>query len=233
MSYLYAVRFAAPENALILSLRQEMYTEPYDQINWPAQRNNVAPIDIYSPHTKLANGLFAILGVYEQCSFPPLRHAALKKTYRLIVEEDENTTYQTLGPVNKMMNLVCRTYVDGIGSEAWKEHAIKRKDFMWMCKDGMMMCGTNGSQLWDIAFISQALVKTHLGYEEGVKESAVRALRWLDDCQIKDNPKHYESAYRHASKGAWPFSTREQSYTVSDCVGEGLKAVLFLQEYLE
>lgn len=28
-------------------------------------------------------------------------------------------------------------------------------------------------------------------------------------------------------------STKEQGYTVSDCTGEGLKAVLYLQENLE
>ena len=229
MSYLYGVRFKAPENELILSLRQELYTESYDQIDWPAQRNNVAPGDVYSPHTRFGDTLFNILGVYESCALPPLRQAALKAVYRLIVAEDENTEYQTLGPVSKMMNLVVRAYVDGVDSDAWKQHLLKRQDFMWLGRDGMLMSGTNGSQLWDISFISQALIQNGLGYDENVKEHAIRALEWLDDCQIKGNPKHFETAYRHASKGAWPFSTREQSYTVSDCAAEGLKAVLCLQ----
>jgi lanosterol synthase len=60
-----------------------------------------------------------------------------------------------------------------------------------------------------------------------------RALGWLDICQIRKNPKHYEMSYRHTSKGAWPFSTKEQGYTVSDCTGEGLKAVLYLQNQVE
>jgi squalene cyclase len=38
---------------------------------------------------------------------------------------------------------------------------------------------------------------------------------------------------RHRTKGAWPFSTKEQGYTVSDCTGEGLKSVLYLQTQLE
>ena len=42
-------------------------------------------------------------------------------------------------------------------------------------------------------------------------------------------PKH-EKYYRHISKGAWPFSTKTQSYTVSDCTAEGLKTVCLLQE---
>ena len=55
-------------------------------------------------------------------------------------------------------------------------------------------------------------------------------LQWLDRAQIRENPRHFEAAYRHPTKGAWPFSTREQGYTVSDCVAEGLKAVIMLQK---
>jgi lanosterol synthase len=232
MSYLYGSRFKAPENELILALRGELYTKPYEQIDWPAQRNNVAEVDVYHPHTRVLNGLFSILSAYESCTIPPLRQAGLAKAYQLVVMEDENTSYQTLGPVSKMMNLICRTVVEGIGSEAWKMHALKRKDFMWIGSDGMRMCGTNGSQLWDIAFISQALVETGLAEEEGVKEHTIRALKWLEESQIQENPPFYLSAYRQRTKGAWPFSTKEQGYTVSDCTGEGLKATLYLQKHL-
>ena len=96
-----------------------------------------------------------------------------------------------------------------------------------------MMCGTNGSQLWDIAFAAQALIETGLGEEEEFRESLMGILRWLDNCQIRDNPKHYASSYRHTTKGAWPFSTKTQGYTVSDCTGEGLKAVLYIQHHVK
>ena len=45
--------------------------------------------------------------------------------------------------------------------------------------------------------------------------------------------KDHERCYRQTSKGAWPFSTRDQSYTVSDCTAEGLKAVLLMQNKLD
>jgi lanosterol synthase len=166
-------------------------------------------------------------------TLPPLRHAALNRVYELVVMEDENTSYQCLGPVNKMMNLICRYAVDGPEHDSYKQHMIKRQDFMWLGAEGMMMTGTNGSQLWDIAFITQALMESGLADEEANRESLLKALDWLDKCQMTENPIHYEKAYRHSTKGAWPFSTKEQGYTVSDCTGEGLKAVLYLQEHLE
>ncbi|KAK4855070.1 hypothetical protein QYF36_003698 [Acer negundo] len=50
MSYLYGKRFVAPITPLTLQLRQELYNEPYDQINWKKARHLCAPEDIYYPH---------------------------------------------------------------------------------------------------------------------------------------------------------------------------------------
>ncbi|TFK74923.1 terpene synthase [Pluteus cervinus] len=233
LSYLYGVRFKAPEDDLILALRQELYPVDYYTIDWPAQRNNVASVDLYSPHTTILDVLNKVLSGYEACAIPPLRRAAVEYAYKLIVYEDENTGYQTLGPVSKMFNLVARAYHDGPNSEAYKLHEIKRQDFMWIGHEGMMMCGTNGSQLWDTGFITQALVETGLADLESNKEGLLKALDWLDKAQILQNPLHYETSYRHRTKGAWGFSTKEQGYTVSDCTGEGLKAVMYLQHHLK
>ena len=232
MSFLYGIRFQAPENELILSLRKELYIQDYDSIDWPMQRNNIAPVDLYVPHTALLDFLNVLLSAYESCAIPFIRKRALDRAYKLICQEDENTSYQDLGPVNKMLNLVCRAHIEGPESEAYRMHELKRLDFMWVGAEGMMMCGTNGSQLWDTAFISQAIVETGLAEDVENREVAINALRWLDQCQIRENPIHYKSAYRHTTKGAWPFSTKEQGYTVSDCTGEGLKAVIYLQEHI-
>jgi squalene cyclase len=34
--------------------------------------------------------------------------------------------------------------------------------------------------------------------------------------------------YRHVSEGGWPFSTAAHGWPISDCTGEGLKAILCL-----
>ena len=230
MSYLWAKRFKATMDPLIASLREELYVEPYESIHWPSQRNNIAAIDVYSPHTKFLDFLNGCMSVYESCgAIPPMRRAGMRRAYEVLVMEDENTSYHGLGPVNKMFNYICRWIEEGPDSEAMKLHREKLKDFVWMSSEGMMMCGTNGSQLWDTSFIAQAMVDSGLVSEEANKLTCNRALEWLDDCQIQENPKHYKEAYRFSTKGAWPFSTKEQGYTVSDCTAEGLKATIMLQ----
>ena len=51
MGYCYARRVKAPESKIITELREELYTAPYASVDWAAQRNNVAPGDIYMPHS--------------------------------------------------------------------------------------------------------------------------------------------------------------------------------------
>ncbi|KIO26519.1 hypothetical protein M407DRAFT_234983 [Tulasnella calospora MUT 4182] len=232
MSYIYAKRWKAPRDPLIMALRQELYVKPYDEIDWPSHRNDVHPVDIYHPHSKVMDGLFVILYQWEKRPIEAVRNKALEYVWEQVVVEDENTSYQCLGPVNKMTNQIVRYIVEGRDCESWREHRAKRADFLWLAKEGMMMSGTNGVQLWDTSFIAQALVETGLAEDEGNREALLKAQRWLDECQIRENPKHYEKGYRQATKGAWPFSTRTQGYTVSDCTAEGLKGTLLLQEHL-
>lgn len=215
---------------------QELYVEPYETINWPSQRSNISSYDIYSPHHPILDMAHQLLAVYEKLphvpilsSRLPLRKVALDKVYRMITYEDENTTYQTVGPVSKAFHIVCRFAREGPNSEAFKSHLSRIDDFLWLSKSGLMMMGTNGSQMWDTGFMAQAAVETGLAEESEFKESVKGMLDWLDKAQMRENPKWYKEGYRHRTKGAWPFSTPEQSYTVSDCTAEGLKAVLALQ----
>ncbi|WWC70811.1 uncharacterized protein I206_104763 [Kwoniella pini CBS 10737] len=236
MSYLYGTRFVGPFTPLVFALRQEIYTQPYESINWSAQRSNISPLDIYSPHHPVLDFAHGFLAYYEACpdipcisSSFPLRKLAIKRAYEMLRYEDENTGYQTIGPVSKAFNMVCRYAKEGPDSKAFKAHLSRIDDFLWLGKDGLMMMGTNGSQLWDLAFMAQALSETGLAEEEEFKESTIGMLDWLDKAQIRDNPKWYHESYRHRTKGAWAFSTPEQSYVVSDCISEGLKAVMAIQ----
>lgn len=44
MSYLYGKRFVGPITPLILQLREELYAQPYDTINWKKARHICAKV---------------------------------------------------------------------------------------------------------------------------------------------------------------------------------------------
>ncbi|KAI9297494.1 terpene synthase [Neoconidiobolus thromboides FSU 785] len=231
MSYLYGVKFQCEENSFIEELRREIYNIQYDNIDWSIHRNNIHSLDLYQPHSTVMKAINYCLTWYEQASnyIGQLRELGIKEALNQIEMEDENTKYLDVGPVNQVLNMLCIYHKYGVDNERFLKHVERIGDFLHLGRDGMMMNGTNGVQLWDTAFIVQAMVEAKLQEKEEFKDSLIKAYEFIDQCQIKSNSIHYGKDYRHISKGAWPFSTRDQSYTVSDCTAEGLKAVLYLQ----
>ncbi|KAJ3344457.1 Lanosterol synthase (Oxidosqualene--lanosterol cyclase) [Kappamyces sp. JEL0680] len=175
MCYLYGIRYAAPLDDLTSALREELYPMSYDEIDWPSQRSNVAPVDLYSPTSSVMGFLNGVLSVYEKLPNAFIRKMALQEALKQIRMEDENTDFLDIGPVNKVMQMLVIWIVDGPESKTFAKHVARVPDFMW----------------------------------ENVPNQAI--------------------SFRHTRKGAWPFSTKEQGYTVSDCTAEALKTVLLLQ----
>ena len=138
--------------------------------------------------------------------------------------EDRSTQYIDIGPVNKAMNMIVAWHAHGPSSAQFAAHLARIPDYLWLASDGMKMQGYNGSQLWDTAFSVQALLATGL---TGEFEAPLRsAARYLDVSQVVEDTPQRETYFRHVSLGAWPFSTRDHGWPISDCTAEGLKATL-------
>lgn len=50
MSYMYGLKATGKLTPLVMDLRQELYTQDYNTVDWDAARNQVAPEDLYYPH---------------------------------------------------------------------------------------------------------------------------------------------------------------------------------------
>lgn len=216
-------------NPLTRSLRQELYTQEYSSINFAAHRNTISPRDNYHPKTTLLNTInWTFTNVWPWIQPKWLKQRAEAWVYEMIKHEDENSDYACLAPVNSPMNTVARYIKEGPDSYAFRRHIERLDDFLWVSKDGMLVNGTNGVQSWDTAWLILTMIET--GVTDAWRPMLLRALEFLDDQQIKVEVSDRDKFYRQQRKGAWPFSTREQGYTVSDCTAEAAKAVMLLQE---
>ncbi|GLT97442.1 hypothetical protein SLE2022_150070 [Rubroshorea leprosula] len=233
MSYLYGKRFVGPITPTVLSLRKELYNVPYHEIDWNEARNLCAKEDLYYPHPLAQDILWATLHKFVEpvlMHWPGkrLRERALSTAMEHIHYEDENTRYICIGPVNKVLNMLC-CWVEDPNSEAFKLHLPRIYDYLWLAEDGMKMQGYNGSQLWDTAFAVQAIISTNLVEEYGL--NLKKAHMYIKNTQVlEDCPGDLSFWYRHISKGAWPFSTGDHGWPISDCTSEGLKAALLLSK---
>uniref|UniRef100_A0AAX7UUD7 Terpene cyclase/mutase family member n=1 Tax=Astatotilapia calliptera TaxID=8154 RepID=A0AAX7UUD7_ASTCA len=214
MSYCYAVRLAADEDPLVLSLRQELYVQDYAFINWPAQRNNVAACDMYTPHSTLLTVAYMVLNVYEAHHSTTLRGKAVKELYDHIEADDRYTKCISIGPISKTINMLVRWYVDGPSSAAFQEHVSRIPDYLWSVRK-LLLC------------VAVLFCFFQAGAQDDPKlaECLRDAHQFLTITQVQQGDHAL-----HFFQGGFPFSTRDCGWIVADCTAEGLKSLMLLQE---
>lgn len=232
IGYIWSKRWQAEETDTIRALRNELFVEPWEEIDWASHRNTIAPEDNYHPKSWLLNTINTLLvNVWN----PYLRPKALAAkaeawTMELIDMEDENTDYADLAPVSAVLNLVCCYVRDGPDSYSVRRHKERLEEFLWVNEEGLLCNGTNGVQCWDTAFAIQTVMDAGLTEDPRWRPMLMKALKFLDDQQIRENVKDQDTSYRQQRKGGWAFSNKDQGYAVSDCVSEALKSVIILQK---
>ncbi|CAM8974310.1 unnamed protein product [Rhodiola kirilowii] len=229
MSYLYGKRFIGPLTPLILQLREELHTEPYNQINWKEIRHRCCKEDMYYPHPKIQDLLWDTLYLTTEPLLTrwPLnklvRERALQTTMKHIHYEDENSRYITIGCVEKVLCMLA-CWVEDPNGDYFKKHLARIPDYLWVAEDGMKMMSC-GSQLWDTAFSIQALLASNMADE--IEETLAKGHDFIKKSQVKDNPSgDFRSMHRHISKGAWTFADQDHGWQVSDCTAEAFKCCL-------
>lgn len=232
MSYIWSKKFQKPLTPLTRSLRDELFTQPADTIDFASHRNSISPADNYHPKTWVLNCINFLLVWFW---IPLLRSKSIVRraeawAWQLIQMEDQNTDYADLAPVNAPMNTIACFIHDGPDSYSFKRHVDRLNDYLWVNREGMLMNGTNGVQVWDTAFTILAIAEAGVAKEKKWRPMLTRALRFLERHQIREEVQDREVCYRQQRKGAWPFSTKTQGYTVSDCTAEGLRGTLLLQK---
>lgn len=228
MSYAYGKRITAKITPLTASLREEIYAEAYTEINWKKARKQCAPTDRYRPLTRIYSIFSAFANFYEKIHLTSLRKKALNFIGRYIDAEDKQTRYINIGPVNQVLNTLCVWHRHGNESEEFKKHIDRWRDYLWVAEDGIKMNGYNGSQFWDTIFATQALLDG--GLEKEFPEMTRKMYRFIDDSQIQTNHFEYKKFFRDPTTGAWPFSTREHGWTITDCTAEGIKSSILLNQ---
>ncbi|CAM8880466.1 unnamed protein product [Rhodiola kirilowii] len=229
MSYLYGKRFIGPLTPLILQLRKELHTEPYNQINWKKMRHVCCKEDVYYPHPKIQDLLWDSLYLTTEPLLTrwPLnklvRERALQTTMKHIHYEDENSRYITIGCVEKVLCMLA-CWVEDPNGDYFKKHLARIPDYLWVAEDGMKMAYF-GTQLWDTALSIQALIVTNMADEIG--GTLAKGHDFIKKSQVKDNPSgDFRTMHRHISKGAWTLSDQDHGWQVSDCTAEALKCCL-------
>ncbi|KAM9912098.1 hypothetical protein OXX69_002908 [Metschnikowia pulcherrima] len=236
LAYLSANRSTCAVDPLLEEIRSEIYLPrqlPYESIDFSLHRNTVCGVDLYYPHTRVLDSLNWCIAKYEKYVRPKW---LLKKTnrtvYDLIKKECQNTEYLCIAPVSFAFNMVVTYLEEGPDSAAFAGFLQKKDDVVFHGPQGLTVMGTNGVQVWDVAFMCQYLIMAGLSRHSKYHNMILKGYWFLRRSQFTE--ECVEGSYRDKRKGAWPFSTKTQGYTVSDCTAEAMKAIIMVEndEYL-
>ncbi|XP_052156307.1 achilleol B synthase-like [Oryza glaberrima] len=232
MAYLYGKKFVGTITPTILQIREELYSVPYNEINWIIARDTCAKEDLRYPRSFVQNVIWTCLNKIVQpilnlWPLNNLRHVALNNLMKHIRYEDECTKYIGLCPINKALNMIC-CWIDNPNSDAYRLHLPRIYDYLWVAEDGMKAQVYDGCQSWETSFIVQAYCSTDLVNE--FSQTLIKAHEFIKKSQVLENTPDNEAYYRHRSKGSWTLSTADNGWCVSDCTAEALKALLMLSK---
>jgi lanosterol synthase len=225
VSYLYGARFTADLGPLRDELRGELYTRPYDGIDFFAHRHDLAKSDLYvRPGAELRLAWDA-LHQLEKVAPAAIRKRALDHALSRIRYELRETRYQCISPVNGLLNVLALFAHDPRdpeiapalrGVEAWRwEDPV----------EGIRFAGAR-SNAWDTAFALRAALEA----PERPAAAIRRAYGYLRDTQLTEELPDRRREARASIVGGWCFSDGQHRWPVSDCTAEALSAILIAHE---
>lgn len=229
MAYLYGVKAKVDEGDLIREIRKEIYSRPYEDINFSQYKDSITKYDCLqrtSALLKLAN-IFS--NGYEGCHLKKLREKALTQVFKHIEYEDQATNFVRLGPVNAILNTVVHYFHDPEG-EAYQRSWQEVDTYLWENEAGINVQGYTSSKLWDTAFLVQATLESPVKHEYEI--TLRRAYDFIKSNQINEELPDHDEYFRDSRLGTWTFSDKTNGWPVFDCTAEGLKAALELESFI-
>ncbi|AET41468.1 lanosterol synthase ERG7 Ecym_8182 [Eremothecium cymbalariae DBVPG len=228
MSYLCGISYACELTPLLQEIRNEIYTTNFDEIQFSKHRNTVCQVDLYFPHSTILNVINSAIVWYQNYLRPDwLVKYSNKKVYELIRKEIVNTEYLCVAPVSAAFCSIVTCIEEGADSPEFERLMEAFAGNVFHGPQGMTVMGTNGSQVWDCSFFVQYLFMANLAELPEFQDAVTNAYKFL--CRSQFTHECVSGSYRDKRVGGWPFSTKTQGYTVSDCTAEALKAVIMVK----
>lgn len=226
MSYLYGIKFQAPETDLIKQLRLELYTDPYETLHFKHYRNAIAATDIYIQPAFILKMIYQCLTIYDKYHSKNKRQKALNKILDHVIYHQRQTKYVAINPLNGLFNtliLYHTQHEDFLASYQGIDYWLWQDD-----TEGLRMMGAT-SETWDTAFAIQAICEIPTKNAEHFLHNANDYFKQaIMDQELPDHQKYYQDpAY-----GGFCFGKKTQCLPVTDCTAETLSALCLLRQSL-
>lgn len=226
MVVIYSNRFQGPVSSLIASLRNELFDDDFDRVDFVSGRSALRKEDVFTPPTVWLRCGYIIGRIFERLHGKRLRLRCVQTLLKHIRWELQSSNHTSISPVSGFLNILalwlhdpnddnCAKALAQIEGWIWEDEAV-----------GTRITGARSAS-WDTGFALQALADVPKSTE--VMSALDRGSEFLASQQIRNSFEGFESAYRSDPKGGWCFAGIWHGWPVSDCTAEALLGLLATQ----
>ena len=229
MAAIYPHRFKAPLTPLIESLREELFPQGYEQVDFPSARNRLRSADLFARPSAWLRFGYALARVFERFHSKALRARCVAALRRRIRWELQSSSHTSISPVSGMLNILA-LWLDDPGDGDCAAALEKLEDWIWEDEaDGAWVTGARSAS-WDTGFALQALAAVRLrGEGEGIAKAVESGAGFLLSQQIRESFDGFREAYRSDPRGGWCFAGGWHGWPVTDCTAEAALGIIASQ----
>ncbi len=223
MAAIYSHRFRAPVTPLIASLREELFPQGFDKVDFSAGRNRLRDGDLYArPSAWLRLG-YGFARFWDRIHGKGMRARCVEALIRRIKWELQTTEHTSISPVSGLLNILALWLDDQNDPDCQKALAQLEGWFWEDEEDGARVTGARSAS-WDTGFTLQALATAP--EVDGVGVALKKGTDFLHRQQIGASFKGFREAYRVDPKGGWCFAGGWHGWPVSDCTAEAALGII-------
>ncbi len=223
MAAVSAHRNGLPENRLAETLRQELYPDGYDSMDFSTGRNRLREEELFARPSRWLRGGYALARCYERFHSKRLRTRCRDELIGRIRWELQSSSHTSISPVSGMLNILALWLHDPDDANCGQALA-KLEDWIWEDESGGTRIAGARSASWDTGFALQALAAVN--QSDVVKASLGRGADFLRSQQIPRSFPGFHEAFRNDPEGGWCFAGVWHGWPVSDCTAEAMLGVL-------
>ena len=223
MAAIYARRFQAPVTPLIESLREELFPQGFEKVDFSAARNRLREADLYRRPSLWLRAGYGLARLFEQFHARRLRARCTEALVGRIKWELRTTSHTSISPVSGLLNILALWLHNPDSADC--ERALAQLDgWIWEDEDeGARVTGARSAS-WDTGFALQALAA--LPEPAGIEDALGRGAGFLLGEQIDTSFEGFREAYRTDPRGGWCFAGGWHGWPVSDCTAEAVLGLI-------
>ncbi len=223
MAAVYAQRFQVPVTPVIASLREELFPQPFADIDFSRCRNRLRDEDLYARPSRWLRAGYGWARVFDRSHGKRRRARCVETILRRIKWELRTTDHTSISPVSGLINILALWLQDPDDKDCIL--ALERLDgWIWEDdEDGARVTGARSAS-WDTGLSLQAL--STVPDVDGVRDALRRGASYLRGQQIGVRFEGFREAYRADPKGGWCFPGAWHGWPVTDCTAEAVLGIV-------